>query len=156
MKLAETPVEDRTPGVDHKIKTSRNGIERRPDDFPDPSLDTISIVRFSQLSRSRHAETAQLQAVRQPEHDKGARNLFCAPLVHFPEFRRVLQRDHRGEIRLVMLDRDARATLVPSGLQHQAAAAGFHARPKPMGLRTLAIVRLISSLRHPCALLEKP
>jgi hypothetical protein len=49
---------------------------------------------------------------------------------------------------LVVLDRDALATLVSPCLDDQPAASGLHSLAKPMGLCPVAVVGLVCSLWH--------
>jgi hypothetical protein len=88
-----------------------------------------------------------IESVGKQEDNKGARIFSCAPLVDRLEFSGVLELEKPRQF-LVVLNRNALASLVTPSFQNQSATLRLHPRAKTMRLCSMPIVWLVRSLWH--------
>jgi len=160
------PVCCRTARIDNEVEACRNECSRCTENFSNPSLDPIAIVRFAKFPRRCETDTAVTQPVRHQKDYKRLRNSLCTLCIYVLELNRLSQskvfwkcvciRDkHRPNYarlscvkRLIVLDRHAFTAFISPRLQHEPASSCLHPGPKSMRLGAPAIIRLVCPLWH--------
>src|SRR2546425_3624000 len=163
-QLRKFPVCCRPAGIHHEVEAGGNQCSRCTENFSNPSLDSIAIVRFAEFPRRCKSDTAVIQPIRHQKDYKGSRNFLCTLRIYVLEFSRLPQSEvFRKCVRLrdrhcagqasnlIVLNRHTLPAFISSRLQHQPATTCLHPSPKSMCLCAPAIVRLVGSMWHSAA-----